>query len=102
MYKYSKGLGVLILLAFLTATVSAQTSYNGKEEVQNGWHLKDKSKDGVYGISLDQAYEFVKGKKSKTVIVAVLDTGIDTTHEDLKSVIWTNPKEIPGNGKDDD
>jgi cell wall-associated protease len=68
----------------------------------NGWHLKDKAQDGFYGISLDKAYELVKGKKSQTVIVAVIDSGIDTTHEDLKPVLWKNPKEIAGNGKDDD
>lgn len=36
------------------------------------------------------------------VIVAILDDGMDTTHEDLKDVLWVNPNEIPGNGKDDD
>ena len=73
-----------------------------KEAVPNGWHLKDQSTSGYYGISMDKAYDFVKGKKSKTVIVAVIDSGIDTLHEDLKPILWTNPKEIPGNGIDDD
>ncbi len=51
-----------------------------------------------------EAYEFVKSKniKGKTVVVAVIDSGIDTLHEDLKPVLWVNPKEIPGNGIDDD
>lgn len=73
------------------------------QEVPKGWHMLDKS-SGYYGISADKAYEFVKSKKlkSKTIIVAVIDSGIDTTHEDLKTVLWTNPKEIPGNGVDDD
>jgi subtilisin family serine protease len=73
-----------------------------KEPVPNGWHLKDRQTTGYYGISLDKAYGFVKGKKSQTVIVAVIDSGIDTTHEDLRPILWTNPKEIPGNGIDDD
>jgi cell wall-associated protease len=73
-----------------------------QNEVPNGWHLMDKDKSGFYGISLDKAYELVKAKKSKTVIVAVIDSGVDTLHEDLKDVLWRNPKEIPGNGKDDD
>jgi len=75
-----------------------------KTELPKGWHLLDKAQDGFYGISVNKAYEFVKQKKlkSKTVLVAVIDSGVDTTHEDLKAILWTNPKEIPGNGIDDD
>src|SRR5829696_810916 len=72
------------------------------KELPKGWHLLDKDKDGYYGISLDKAYQFVKDRKSNPIIVAVIDSGIDTLHEDLKEVLWTNPKEIPGNGIDDD
>src|SRR5690606_20537422 len=39
---------------------------------------------------------------SPDVVVAVLDTGVDTEHEDLRENIWTNPNEISGNGIDDD
>src|SRR5215204_3629114 len=67
-----------------------------------GWHLLDSEKDGYMGISLDKAYEVLKGRKSTTIIVAVIDNGIDTLQEDLKSVLWVNEKEIPGNGIDDD
>ena len=64
----------------------------------------DEATDGFEGISISKAYEFVKLKKikSKQVIVAVIDSGVDTLHEDLKGILWTNPKEIPGNGIDDD
>jgi subtilisin family serine protease len=90
---------VLISTIFLTLSATAQ-----KETTPNGWHMMDKEKDGYYGVSAAQAYEFIKAKnlKSKTVLVAVIDSGIDTLHEDLKQVLWTNPKEIPGNGIDDD
>lgn len=73
-------------------------------EVPKGWHLLDKSEDGFQGISLNKAYSFIKSKnlKGKTVVVAVIDSGVDTLHEDLKPVLWRNPKEIPGNGIDDD
>jgi subtilisin family serine protease len=99
MLHYYKRSVLAIAAAGLCFTAFAQTSTN---EVAKDWHLKDKASGGYYGISLDKAYDFVKGKKSKTVIVAVIDSGVDTTHEDLKSVLWTNPNEIPGNGIDDD
>ena len=70
--------------------------------VPRDWLEKDPVKDSVAGISLDKAYLLLKGKKSKTVIVAVIDNGVDIEHEDLKRVIWTNTREIPGNGIDDD
>src|SRR5690348_11292159 len=49
----------------------AQTS--SIKTVPNGWHLQDQKTSGLYGISLDKAYEFVKGKKSQTVVVAIID-----------------------------
>src|SRR5437773_4800594 len=73
-----------------------------KEQVPQGWHLMSKQTSGYFGIGLDKAYEFLKGKKSTQVIVAVIDSGVDTTHEDLKPILWRNPGEIPGNGIDDD
>ena len=54
------------------------------------------------GMNTEQAYKFLKKKESNTVIVAVIDSGIDTNHEDLQGQIWVNEKEIPGNGIDDD
>jgi len=53
-------------------------------------------------MSLAKAYQFVADKKATTVIVAVIDSGIDIDHEDLKDNVWTNSDEIAGNGKDDD
>ncbi|HTN06395.1 S8 family peptidase [Agriterribacter sp.] len=73
------------------------------KDVPKGWHMLDQQKDGYYGIDVEKAYnELLKGRKSVPVIVAVIDSGIDTTHEDLKPVLWHNPGEIPGNGIDDD
>ncbi len=87
--------------AAIHLTTFAQTSVIKKEAPHN-WHELDRTQTGYYGISLDKAYDFLKNKKSKTVVVAVIDSGVDTTQEDLKPVLWHNPGEIPGNGIDDD
>ncbi|AXY74740.1 peptidase S8 [Paraflavitalea soli] len=97
------GLAVaLVLTGFISQ--AQQDNHTQTEELPKGWHLLDKAKDGYYGISVDKAYEFIKSKKlkGKTVVVAVIDSGVDTLHEDLKDILWKNPKEIPGNGIDDD
>lgn len=67
------------------------------------WSHADLIKDTIPGMSVDRAYsEILTSGKGKTVVVAVMDTGIDLDHEDLDGVIWTNRDERPGNGKDDD
>ena len=54
-------------------------------------------------MSVEKTYaEIIKDNKGKTVIVAVIDSGIDIDHEDLNDVVWVNTKEVPGNGIDDD
>ncbi len=66
-----------------------------KSEKENWGHL-DLEKDTIPGMAVDRAYkEIIKGKKGKTTIVAIIDSGIDIDHEDLDGVIWTNTKEIP-------
>lgn len=72
------------------------------EEQFNHWAHADLVADTIPGMSLDKAYKFLEGKKGVTVIVGVIDSGIDIEHEDLKDVLWTNTKEIAGNGIDDD
>lgn len=67
------------------------------------WPAMDLVKDTIPGMSVDRAYtEIIKNRKGETVIVGVIDSGVDIAHEDLKNVIWTNPGEIAGNGIDDD
>ena len=88
-----------LLLAF---NISAQTVTVAPPDPPKAWHTMDLKTDGYYGISLAPAYQFVKGKKSKTVLIATIDSGIDTAQKDLQGILWVNPKEIPGNGIDDD
>ncbi len=71
-------------------------------ELKN-WPAKDLASDTIPGMSVNKAYtEIIKNSKPSTVIVGVVDSGVDIEHEDLKNSIWTNTDEVPGNGKDDD
>lgn len=72
------------------------------EDQQKNWAHADLMTDTIPGMSLDKAYQFLADKKGVTVIVGVVDSGDDIEHEDLQANAWTNPKEIAGNGIDDD
>ena len=85
-----------IILAFGTS-IFAQT------KAPDNWFNLDPTENNVNGVSTEKVYtELLKGKTSRTVVVAVIDGGVDYMHEDLKDIIWNNPREIPGNGIDDD
>ena len=81
--------------------IPSQVENPSKDELKT-WPHRDLLTTGYPGISLAEAYKALKGRKAQTVIVGVVDSGVDINHEDLKSIIWTNPKEIPNNGIDDD
>ncbi len=68
------------------------------------WYHKDFASSKVYGVNTDNAYKYLesKGLKPKSVVVAVLDSGVEVDHPGLKNNMWKNPNEIPNNGKDDD
>jgi len=73
------------------------------DEETKSWGAKDLLTDTIPGMSVDKAYaQLLKGRKGEKVIVAVIDSGVDIEHEDLKNKIWTNKGEIDGNNKDDD
>ena len=89
----------LIWSLLLMAASSVAFGQNAPEN----WFNLDNKANKVLGVSTEKAYnELLKDKKSVSVIVGVLDSGVDEDHEDLKSVMWINEDEIPGNGKDDD
>jgi thermitase len=54
------------------------------------------------GMNVNEAYDLIGNRAASEVIVAVVDTGVDHNHDDLKDIMWTNEKEIPANGIDDD
>lgn len=85
-----------------SVNMNAQKTTPLSEEEFNHWAHADLVTDTIPGMSLDKAYQFLEGKKGETVIVGVIDSGIDIEHEDLKDVLWVNEKEIAGNGIDDD
>jgi thermitase len=73
-----------------------KTSFNDPE-ASKLWAFNAKA-----GLDVDGAYDALPARDPKEIIVAVVDTGVDHTHEDLKDIMWTNEKEIAANGIDDD
>ena len=91
-----------LVIAFFVLQSSGQSTTETEVSGEQ-WHHLDLKLDSVPGISTNRAYpEVLKNRESEKIIVAVLDDGIDISHEDLQGQIWTNQNEIPGNGVDDD
>ncbi|MGI4820236.1 MAG: S8 family peptidase [Janthinobacterium lividum] len=94
---YFRNTILLAGLALLAQPGNAQTVTSRR------WQHLDLKADGVPGISADRAYrELLVGRQPAPVLVAIIDSGIDSTHEDLKGTFWKNPGERTGNGLDDD
>lgn len=100
---------ILIMSAFVACwsaanaqLVKQKTKVEEQKQSDRDWYNCSFEKDGVYGARVNEAYEFLKGKKAKTrPIVALIGTGVDTEHEALKANIWKNKKE-KADGKDND
>ena len=82
----SVGLGLMLLPSMVFAQTPNDPMFGDQ------WYLNT--------ISAPSAWDVTTG--SSDVIVAVLDTGLDLDHEDIAANLWTNTKEIAGNGIDDD
>ena len=93
-----------ILLALFILAQNTSFAQNNTLSNNRNWQLTDFTSSGFYGISLDKAYSTILPtlKPKRKIIVAVIDSGVDTLHEDLKSILWKNKNEIPGNRIDDD
>ena len=97
-----------IVCCFISITVSAQLvkqeAETQKKQSELDWFNCSFDKDSVYGAEVNKAYEYLKANKKKAKkrpVVALIGTGMDVEHEDLKHAIWMNPKEKL-NQKDDD
>ena len=91
------------LLLIVSCSMYKSNVTNLQKQDNKAWYKKDYIQDGIPGISLNKWELDNKGKKNNNnLIVAVIDTQLDTNHEDLQGQLWTNPKEIPNNNVDDD
>ncbi len=95
---------VLIAAAFLASFSFAFAQDKMQNNDLKTWYHKDFSTTNVYGVNTDNAYKFLesKGLKPRTVVVGVLDSGVEVDHPGLINNMWKNPNEIPNNGIDDD
>lgn len=94
----------LLLLAGLLAIPSMAQEESTEMSVRQNWHHMSRP-EGSYGVSTDSALAFlqhVAQREPKEIVIAIMDSGIDTAHEDLVQQLWVNEYEIPGNGIDDD
>lgn len=95
-----KSLLLFVLITFISGLLIAQTNNSDPPE---DWINLDPVDNKIQGVSSNKTYNsLLKGKPSRTIIVAVIDSGVDIDHEDLQGKIWINEDEIPDNGVDDD
>lgn len=88
----------------VSAQLVKQKIEKQKKQSELDWYNCSFDRDSVYGAEVNKAYEYLntnKKKPKKRPIVALIGTGMDVEHEDLKQAIWVNPKEKL-NQKDDD
>lgn len=91
------------LLFWSTLAFPGYTQQTENDHLPKDWFLKDPTEDSLQGVSVERAYNtLLKDLPSRTITVAIIDSGIDIAHEDLRDVVWTNVNEIPDNGIDDD
>ena len=86
----------------LAATLLTGLGLSAQQAAPNNWWEMDRAENSFPGVSAALANEYLQGKQATTVVVAVIDSGVDIEHEDLADAVWTNPGEIPDNGIDDD
>ncbi len=96
---------IWVCFVFVVFISSAQSKNESKKKANPAmdWHLRAVDPDGFHGAEVWKAYEYLKQRQPKAkTIVAIIDGGVEISHEDLKASLWVNRGEIPGNGVDDD
>lgn len=92
-------------IAYAASSISFQQTdpaADSTAKAPENWFNLDGTLNKVRGVSTEKAYELLQNKPSRTIVVGVIDSGVDIEHEDLNDVIWVNEKEVAGNNIDDD
>ncbi|HEX8392479.1 MAG TPA: S8 family peptidase [Longimicrobium sp.] len=95
---------LLVAAAVAAAAPAAHAQQTASDTAPRNWHLLDARADNVPGVSAERAYrELLQNRQVRdTIIVAIIDSGVEVDHPDLAPVMWTNRREVAGNGVDDD
>lgn len=90
-------LTLIILLSVCTGMAQSKLNYGIDPAIIERWHHLDPDQDPVWGVSTYRAHDFLKQYTPKQrVVVAVIGDGGDVRHEDLKDVLWVDPKATSG------
>src|SRR5688572_29595845 len=87
-------------ISFIALSLSFTSLFS--QEKMESWHHQGGNSEFPTGIGSATYYSGPAAKNSRKIIVAILDSGVDINHPDLKDNVWVNPGEIAGNKKDDD
>ncbi len=91
---------ILFLIAFFTLIATLESFAASNKQVSPGISDPPKNNWGLLKIETEKSWSISQGNSA--IIVAIIDTGADINHPELKNNIWINSKEIPSNGIDDD
>ena len=94
---------LILSILSLQAQTSLTSVNSNKSEGLKNWHLQNKKSAKAYGANIIELRKALgESKPKKKMVVAIIDSGVDSEHEDLVEVLWTNEGEIPNNNIDDD
>ena len=99
------GAVALSLGACIPALAQGASSAHARQDTAPAnWWLLDSAADRVPGIGAERLYREVLANRrpQRSVVVAIIDSGTDVEHPDLDGSLWKNPREVAGNGRDDD